>query len=281
MTVTQAQHLATGLLFAAFAALAAAFAVVFFPSLPGDAGTGGVIAFYIAAHLARHHGRKRDVEEGLGWLILAGFLAAVLIWKAAPVVPVLVFAVLAAVPARHYLDPAKHRVVRTTRGVKDPAARSAGGRAGKSGEQVRPRRTRTAPATPLAQAAAATPLPAPRAKAAISAAPKLRLVTTEHGAYVEIKRVHQHGGVEIARTAVLPPDTDPDELEPVVVPDRLRHRDDRPSPLHRSMCNDCLDRNCGLCKDRGCECNRSPQHPRRNPAPCPPPASAGADVPPF
>jgi hypothetical protein len=237
----QAAHLGTGLAFAAAAALAAAFAVVFFPSLPGEVVTGAFIAFWISERFARRH-RKHPADLALVFALSAALAAAVIAF-AAPAVPAAVFAVLAAAPARHYLDPRRARVVRTTRGAAAPA-KASGGRPGRPGEKItRPRAASSRPAAPRSPRA-----PRPRPAHVPPEPPRPAWP-------------HVAG---LSRTALLPFAGEGDQSPPAdLAPARkLRKDEHRPSALHRSLCSDCLDGQCGRCADRGCECPQD-SHPAR------------------
>ena len=132
------KHLATSLLTAAGAALASAFAVLWVPSLPGKVITGAALAYWLGHSLRKHRLARKGSEA-----MLAGTAAAVaaLVWLPAAM-PLAVFVILALPSVAHYTNPRRQQVVRTTRGVRTPARKAAGGRAGRPGEVHRPRARR-------------------------------------------------------------------------------------------------------------------------------------------
>lgn len=265
MTKSQAGHLGTGLAFAAAAALAVAVAVVWFPSLPGRAGAGAFIAFWLSVQLGRH----RHARRGLEALGLGAVLAALLIIFAGPALPAAVFAVIAAGPARHYLDPRRARVARTTRGVRDRAAKAAGGRPGRPGEDIAPRRPRTSAAVPPRPPASAGRRWEPDGwRAPVVDEPRPRWPHAAPWKHADALPFAGEG--DLAGPAA----------PPAPAPRRLRRDEGRPGPLHRSVCNDCLDHDCARCADRGCECPQGP-HPARPGAPRVPAQREDSDRPPF
>src|SRR5216110_3561904 len=106
MTRHTAAHTATGLFFAACAALTAAFAVLWHPTRPGEIATAAVCGYWLAHLLRRHKMIRKGAGAGLAG---AGVSAAVVVFAPA-VLPLGVFAVLAARPAAHFLDPRQARV---------------------------------------------------------------------------------------------------------------------------------------------------------------------------
>jgi hypothetical protein len=235
MTSTQAQHLITGLFLAALAALGAAFAVVFHPTLAGQAATGALSA-YFAAHALRRSRLVRKPGEAVALGVAVAVLAIVFVPAA---LPPAIFAALALRPALHYLNPAKVRVVRTTRGVKAPAQRAAGGRPGKPAEKPHaPRRTAASrPASPRPASS-----PAPRAR-------------TAHRPAERPVPAWPHAAPETPAWDVPFATGLPERPKP------LRRDKNRPSQVHRQVCGGCAAGDCapGVCKSRGCEC-AAPAH---------------------
>lgn len=222
MTKHTAAHTAAGLAFAAAAALLAAYLVVWHPTRPGDVAIAAVCGYWLAHLLRRHKMIRKGFEAGLAGAAVA--TAAVVFAPA--VLPLGVFLVLAARPAAYFLDPRKARVVRTTRGVKSPARKAAGGRPGKPGEK--PHAPRRAPASRTAS---------PRRPAGPTPAPSWPDVTP----WRESDALPWAG-----------------ETAP---PKKLRADKNRPSQVHRQVCGGCAAGECapGVCTSRGCEC-AAPAH---------------------
>jgi len=236
MTKHTAAHTVTGLFLAALAALGAAFAVVLHPTLPGEAATGALCAYAIAHQLRK----SKLVRKGSEALLLGVTVAVLAIVFLPAALPPAIFAALALRPALHFLDPRKTRVVRTTRGVKSPARKAAGGRTGRPGEKPHAPRTRPAAARP-----------APRR------AEPAHTVTLKQPAPEPVTGTWPHAG-EWDYAAALPWAGEGTVMagdEPVTGR-KLARRADRPSKVHRALCPDCVAQECqpGPCRDRGCEC---------------------------
>jgi hypothetical protein len=241
MTKHTAAHTAAGLFFALAAALIAAYLVVWAPTRPGDVAVAAVCGYWLAHLLRKHKMIRKGFEAGLAGAAVA--TAAVVFAPA--LLPLGVFCVLAARPAAHFLDPRKARVVRTTRGVKSPARKAAGGRPGRPGEKPHaPRRTTASrPASPRPASS-----PAPRARTAHG--PAERPVPVPAPAWPELEPWRDSDALPWAGEAL--------EIEP---PKKLRRDKNRPTQVHRQICGGCAAGECapGVCKSRGCEC-AAPAH---------------------
>jgi hypothetical protein len=235
MTKHTAAHTAAGLFFALAAALIAAYLVVWAPTRPGDVATAAVCGYWLAHLLRKHKMIRKGFEAGLAGAAVA--TAAVVFAPA--LLPLGVFCVLAARPAAHFLDPRKARVVRTTRGVRAPAQRAAGGRPGKPGEKPHAPR-RTAASRPASPCPASSPAPKPRAA---------------HGPAERPVPAWPHAAPETPAWDVPFAAGLPERPKP------LRRDRNRPSQVHRQVCGGCAAGECavGVCKSRGCEC-AAPAH---------------------
>jgi hypothetical protein len=259
------KHLITAATLAVAGALAAAVMVVWMPTIAGKVVVIAAVAAWLGIWLGKHRHAKRGLEAMTAGLAVA--LALVILEPRA--VPLVVFLAMTAPTAGHYLNPRRARVVRTTRGVRT-AGKAAGGRAGKPGEKT-PARPRTAtasrprtPARPKADAALPPELAELLAQAlaagqaAPSGPPRWPLANPGWRPTDALPWAGEAGSSGPA---------------PAAPPRRLRTDPNRPSRLHRSICVPCLDGDCELCKDRGCECPGT--HPLRTPV------APDLDVPPF
>lgn len=255
-------HLVTGTAIAIAAALFSALLVVWDPTITGKVVVGAAVGAWLGIWLGKHRHAKRGLEAMLAGGVLS---LALLIWLPAAI-PFVVFLACIGPSAAHYLNPRRARVVRTTRGVRTTGAKAAGGRTGRPNEQVaRPRRAASSSSVGTQPARAAIP---PELLAILASA----LAQTQ--APAQPRKAWPHANPGFRPVDLLP--WAGEGAEPSV-PRKLRHDTGRPSTLHRQICTLCLDGDCGLCKDRGCECPNS--HPLR--APAPRPASADLDTPPY
>lgn len=242
------KHLLPAMILALAGTLAAALAVLWCPSLGGKVITGAGLAAVAAWWLGRHRHAKRGAEAGLCGAALAAALIALL----PAAVPFAVGLVMIAPAAAHELNPARKRPVRTTRGVRTPAAKAAGGRKGRPGEAAhKPRANRPASSRPAPESPASPARPAQRRAPARPMPPE----PPELAAWPFTGPRSPAAFLPYAGEGAL------DEPPVPAPPRRLRRDPDRPSGVHRKACGDCAAGSCqpGPCPAKGCEC-AAPAH---------------------
>lgn len=263
------KHLLPATVLAVCGTLAAAFAVLWAPSLGGKVITGAALAVVAAWWLGKHRHARRGAEAGL----CGAALATALIVLLPDAVPAVVGLVMIAPAAAHELNPKRKRVARTTRGVRTPAAKAAGGRAGRPGEAAhKPRANRAAPAprTPA-------PRPAPKPRAPRVPAPSMPPEPPE------FTRWPYAGPRSSATFLPWAGEGSAPALDTPPGPRPVSRRPGRPGATARAICGECLTGCCPDCKDKGCECPGGP-HDLRPGAPrtaAPAPAIDPDDVPPY